>query len=446
MLCCGLMRWLALLLLALTLVSAPTRVAMAQSSGGYSEYCPARALPGLPPGEFQGEFEVSAVVRATSAETELRWDVSFRGTIEVVTLLDGGRPVLVPRGQVTRTIRGSAQAGGGGRGAMDSTQQAELRRSNTDGADFILLGELSAVAGRSRATYQGASGSVAIGAGNSAGREVRIGFNLDERSCGRVAGTFTSAQWEQALALYRERGMTVEAQPARWWMESANRARLDAELAWVRDTLRAPTPSTIDGRRSRQARWRQVTARVAGGSWTTHERACVLEPWYLDVRDRAAQWLAEDTALLRNSNSVEIFMERSSRVLALARILSDVSVEACTTDVVQAGLAAINAAAQRLLILMMAEGRSANLLEFTRRMELVGDVTPALAEAAWAQIRADALRNFTQARATLDAAAREPRERRLVLYRRLSTAFSQAEAMSVEVPLTRAGLEALRPR
>ncbi len=172
----------------------------------------------------------------------------------------------------------------------------------------------------------------------------------------------------------------------------------------------------------------------------------MLEPWYLDVRDQSARWLAEDSVLLRSSNSVEIFMERSSRVLALARVLADVSVEACTVDVVQSGLAAINAAAQRLLILMMAEGRSANLLAFTQRMELVGDISPGLAEAAWAQIRADALRNFTQARAALDAAAREPRERRLVLYRRLSTAFSQAEAMSVEVPLTRAGLEALRPR
>lgn len=252
---------------------------------------------------------------------------------------------------------------------MDSTRQAQLRHSNTDGADLILVGELSAVTGRSSATCQGASGSVAIGAGSSAGREIRIGFNLDERSCGRVAL----------------------------------------------------------------------------GSWTAHERSCVLEPWYLDVRDRAAQWLAEDSALLRASNSVEIFMERSSRVLALARILSDVSVEACTIDVVQAGLAAINAAAQRLLILMIAEGRTANLLSFTQRMQLVGDVSPALAEAAWAQIRADALRNFTQARATFDAASREPRERRL-LHRRLATAFSQAEAMSVEVPLTRACLEALCPR
>ena len=95
---------------------------------------------------------------------------------------------------------------------------------------------------------------------------------------------------------------------------------------------------------------------------------------------------------------------------------------------------------------MIAEGRTANLLSFTQRMQLVGDVSPALAEAAWAQIRADALRNFTQARATFDAASREPRERRLLLHRRLATAFSQAEAMSVEVPLTRAGLEALRPR
>jgi hypothetical protein len=440
------MRWITLVLFSLALVSAQTRVAMAQSGRGYSDYCPAGALAGLPPGEFRGEFEVSAVVRATSAQTELRWNVSLRGTLEVVTVMEAGRATLVPRGQVTRTVRGSAQAGGGGSGAMDSTRQAQLRHSNTDGADLILVGELSAVTGRSSATYQGASGSVAIGAGSSAGREIRIGFNLDERSCGRVAGTFTSAHWEAALAFYRDRGMSVEAQPARWWMESANRARLDAELAWVRETLRAPTPSTIDARRSRQARWRQVTDRVARGSWTAHERACVLEPWYLDVRDRAAQWLAEDSARLRSSNSVEIFMERSSRVLALARILSDVSVEACTIDVVQAGLAAINAAAQRLMILMMAEGRSANLLAFTQRMQLVGDVSPALAEAAWAQIRADALRNFTQARGTFDAAAREPRERRLLLHRRLSTAFSQAEAMSVEVPLTRAGLEALRPR